>query len=158
MFGSLLSIDPFTWPEIGSAILCGFIIGFERQLRGKPVGIRTSSLIILGTYVFVTASFYVATDDTDPSRIIGQVVTGIGFLGAGVMLSRDGMVMGVTSAATIWGLAAIGVCIAAVSIAPAIKLSVIFVLILVGVDLLEESFVSLTRGVHKRIRGGRNQG
>jgi len=92
MLSDFLNIDPFTWPQIGAAILCGFIIGFERQLRGKPAGIRTSSLIILGTYVFVTASFFVATDETDPSRIIGQVVTGIGFLGAGVMLSRDGIV------------------------------------------------------------------
>lgn len=158
MLSDFLNIDPFTWPQIGAAILCGFIIGFERQLRGKPAGIRTSSLIILGTYVFVTASFFVATDETDPSRIIGQVVTGIGFLGAGVMLSRDGIVLGVTSAATIWGLAAIGVCIAAVSTKTAIQLSVVFVLILVGVDLFEGYFVSLTRGVHQKIRGNRKQG
>lgn len=148
---SIFSIEPFGWGEIGTAILCGFIIGFERQLRGKPAGIRTSALIILGTYIFVSASLFVATENTDPSRIIGQVVTGIGFLGAGVMLSREGVILGVTSAATIWGLAAIGVCIAAVSISTSIKLSLVIVLVLIGVDVLERYLNILTRGVHKKL-------
>ncbi len=147
---SIFDIEPFRWTEIGAAVLCGFIIGFERQYRGKPAGIRTSALITLGTYIFVAASLYVATDITDRSRIIGQVVTGIGFLGAGVMLSKDGFVLGVTSAATIWGLAAIGVCIAAVSVSAAIKLSIVIVLVLVGVDLLEDYFAAFTKGVHER--------
>lgn len=108
---SLLSVAPFSWSAIGTSILCGAVVGFERQLRGKPVGIRTSSLIVLGTYIFIVSSIHVATDMTDPSRIIGQVVTGIGFLGAGVMLAKEGVVVGVTSAATIWALAAVGVCI-----------------------------------------------
>ena len=110
----LLAIAPFSWGAIGASILCGAIVGLERQLRGKPVGIRTSSLIVLGTYVFVAVSMLAATDNTDPSRIIGQVVTGIGFLGAGVMLAKEGAVVGVTSASTIWSLAAVGVCIAVV--------------------------------------------
>ncbi len=148
---SIFAIEPFSWIDIGAAVFCGFIIGSERQFRGKPAGIRTSALIILGTYIFVAASLFVATDSTDPSRIIGQVVTGIGFLGAGVMLSRDGIVLGVTSAATIWGLAAIGVCIAAVSVSTAIKLSIVIVLVLVGVDLFERYFSAFTRGVHKRM-------
>ena len=75
---------------------------------------------------------------TDPSRIIGQVITGIGFLGAGVMLARDGMVMGVTSAATIWTLASVGVCIAIGYDITAIKLSLVVVAVLVGVDLMED--------------------
>ncbi|MCW4631314.1 MgtC/SapB family protein [Marinomonas rhodophyticola] len=98
----LFSIAPYRWSAIVTAIFCGAIVGLERQLRGKPVGIRTSALIVLGTYVFITSSMLVAVDITDPSRIIGQVITGIGFLGAGVMLSKDGSVIGVTSAATIW--------------------------------------------------------
>lgn len=156
---SILAIEPFTWPEIGSAILCGFIIGSEREFRGKPAGMRTSSLIVLGTYIFVATSLHVATDFTDPSRIIGQVVTGIGFLGAGVMLSREGIVLGVTSAATIWGLAAIGVCIAAVSVSTAIKLSIVIVLVLVGVDIMEEYLSRFTHGIRKRIsRSSQKQG
>lgn len=105
----LLSIEPLDWWHIISALICGTVVGLERQLRGKPVGIRTSSLIVLGTYVFVTLAQSVSNDATDASRIIGQVVTGVGFLGAGVMLAKDGIVLGVTSAATIWALASVGV-------------------------------------------------
>ena len=125
-------------------------MGVERQLRGKPVGIRTSSLIVLGTYIFIASSSLIQNEVTDTSRIIGQVVTGIGFLGAGVMLAKDGAVVGVTSAATIWALAAIGVCIAAVDAFVAFKLAVLVVLILYGVDLLEDYSSIFTKGVHSK--------
>lgn len=154
---ALIDIDPFDWLAIASALLCGLIVGLERQLRGKPVGIRTSSLITLGTYVFITAAMAVSTDQSDPSRIIGQVVTGIGFLGAGVMLARDGMVVGVTSAATIWSLAAVGVCLAVIGHLVAIKLAVVVVAILYGVDLLEDYSAALTRGVHARVTDWRQR-
>lgn len=146
----VFSIAPFDWQAVLTAILCGTIIGLERQLRGKPVGIRTSALITLGTYIFIAASMTVSTPlTTDPSRIIGQVITGIGFLGAGVMLARDGMVMGVTSAATIWTLASVGVCIAIGYDVTAIKLSLVVVAVLVGVDIMEDYSQALRRGVHK---------
>ena len=152
----ILSVAPFDWASIGTAILCGTIIGVERQLRGKPVGIRTSSLITLGTYIFIAASLFAASHFsgpekvvTDPSRIIGQVITGVGFLGAGVMLARDGMVLGVTSAATIWMLAAIGVCIGIGQDLVAVKLSVLVVAVLVGIDILENSSSAMRRGVHR---------
>jgi len=148
----LLAIEPYDWKHILTALLCGTIVGLERQLRGKPVGIRTSSLITLCTYVFITSSMFVSNDVSDPSRIIGQVITGIGFLGAGVMLARECMVIGVTSAATIWSLASIGVCIAVGSMGSAIKLSIVVVIVLVGVDLLEDYSQSMTRGVHARYR------
>lgn len=151
----VLSIEPFDWYSVGVALLCGFIVGLERQLRGKPVGIRTSALITLGTYIFIVTAIQVQTEATDPSRIIGQVITGIGFLGAGVMLARDGVVVGVTSAATIWALAAIGVCIAVGYQLVAIKLSLVVVFVLVGVDLLEDYSQALTRGVHRKYRGWR---
>jgi putative Mg2+ transporter-C (MgtC) family protein len=150
-FLDIISIAPFDWKAVGTSLLCGGIIGLERQLRGKPVGIRTSALIVLGTYIFIAASMLVSNaTTTDPSRIIGQVITGIGFLGAGVMLARDGMVLGVTSAATIWSLASIGVCIAIGYDVIAIKLSLVVVFVLVGMDTLEDYSQSLTRGVHKK--------
>lgn len=146
----LLSIHPFSWQSIGAALLCGSIIGLERQLRGKPVGIRTSSLIVLGTYMFVAISAFVINDASDPSRIIGQVVTGVGFLGAGVMMTREGVVTGVTSAATIWALAALGVCVAVIDSIVAIKLSVLVVAILYGIDAVEGYSAHLSRGVHAK--------
>ncbi|RUO63699.1 MgtC/SapB family protein [Pseudidiomarina insulisalsae] len=149
----LLIIEPYSWAAIGTALLCGSLVGLERQMRGKPVGIRTSSLITLGTYLFIVGASSVMTDATDPSRIIGQVITGIGFLGAGVMLARDGVVVGVTSAATIWVLASVGVAIGLGYLDVAIKLAVVVVGVLFGVDLLEDYFQSLTRGVHKKYTG-----
>ena len=148
---SLLSIEPYSWASIGTAMFCGAIIGLERQLRGKPVGIRTSAIITIGTYLFLATSFLVQGELIDHTRVIGQVITGIGFLGAGVMLAKNGAVVGVTSAATIWVLAAIGVMIASNYLLPAIKLSLLVVAILWGVDLLEQHTRAFSRGVHARV-------
>lgn len=148
MLNTLIDIHPFHWHSIGATLLCGMIIGLERQLRGKPVGIRTSSLVALGTYTFVAVSLSISTANSDPARIIGQVVSGVGFLGAGVMLAKDGEVIGVTSAATIWVLAAIGTCIAIGYTFTGIKLTLIAVAILYLVDHLEDVSHIFTRGVH----------
>ena len=80
--------------------------------------------------------------------IIGQVITGIGFLGAGVMLTRRGVVYGVTSAATIWCMASIGVCISIHRYEAAIKLSVLVVLVLAGIDLAEDYLSKISNGVN----------
>ncbi len=156
---SFLNITPFSWPAILTALACGTIIGIERQIRGKPAGIRTSSLIILGTYVFIACSIYVSKDAkmSDPSRIIGQVITGIGFLGAGVMLSKGRSVYGVTSAATIWSLAAIGVCIGIGKLGSAFKLSVVVVVVLFGVDIFEDYTQRMGRRMQSRYSDWRNR-
>ncbi|MDC2888898.1 MgtC/SapB family protein [Psychrosphaera algicola] len=146
----IFDISPYSWLAVLTAVLCGTVIGFERQYRGKPVGIRTSSLIVVGTYIFVAAADSVSVEMSDPSRIIGQVITGVGFLGAGVMLAKDGAVVGVTSAATIWVLAAIGVIVAKGTFGAAILMSFVVVAILVGVDLLESYSQRLTKGVHNQ--------
>lgn len=150
MLDTLLDIAPFQWHSIAATLLCGMMIGLERQLRGKPVGIRTSSLVALGTYTFVAVSLSIHSDNTDPTRIIGQVVSGVGFLGAGVMLAKDGEVIGVTSAATIWVLAAIGTCIAMGYNFTGIKLALIAIAILYLVDHLEKVSSLFTRGVHSQ--------
>lgn len=147
-----IDIAPFSWKAIGTAVFCGAIIGVERQIRGKPVGIRTSSLITMGTYLFLSCAFLLQGETLDPSRVVGQVITGIGFLGAGVMLAKDGAVVGVTSAATIWVLASIGVMIGTDHLIPAIKVSVLVVAILYGVDVLEDRLRILTRGVHAKVK------
>ena len=149
---SLFDFDPFTWQGVATSILCGTIVGTERQMRGKPVGIRTAILITLGTYTFIVCALSIRSEMTDPSRIIGQVITGIGFLGAGVMLTRRGVVFGVTSAATIWCMASIGVCIAIGKYGTGIKLSVVVVVVLAGVDLLEDYMQRISTGVNSRYK------
>lgn len=147
-----ISVVPLSWVALFACLLAGGIIGLERQWQGKPIGIRTSVLICLGTYVFVAIGAAIINDTADPTRIIGQVITGIGFLGAGVMLTRDGMVVGATSAASIWVLAAIGVVIATGSPLLGVKLALLAVAVLVGINALELRCAWLQRGMHERPR------
>lgn len=88
------------------SVLLGFLIGYERENHGKAVGIRTVSLITLGSTLFVLMSPSIIGGDN--SRIIAQIVSGIGFIGAGVLIKNDGTIQGLTTAATIWASAAIG--------------------------------------------------
>jgi putative Mg2+ transporter-C (MgtC) family protein len=155
----MTGIDPLArpfWDMVGTALLCGTIIGFERQLRGKPAGIRTGCLVTLGTATFISlAESQAAGSSSDVSRVLGQVVTGVGFLGAGVMIAQEGVVKGVTTAAVIWILAAVGSAIGLGFMRGAIALSLVTVAILVGIEKLESSVLWLTRGEHARDANGR---
>ncbi|MFO0689563.1 MAG: MgtC/SapB family protein [Myxococcota bacterium] len=157
----LNDLDPLArpfWEMVGSALLCGTIIGFERQLRGKPAGIRTGCLVTLGTATFISLAAAQAGDSsTDVNRVLGQLVTGVGFLGAGVMIAQEGVVKGVTTGAVIWILAAIGSAIGLGFMKAAISLSIITVAILVGIEKLESSVLWLARGVHARDGNGRDR-
>jgi putative Mg2+ transporter-C (MgtC) family protein len=138
------------WIRLGTAVLCGGIIGIERQLRGKPAGIRTSILICLGTQLFVSLGASFGGDRVDPTRVLGQVVTGIGFVGGGVILAREGAIVGVTSAAVIWVLAALGSLIGLGHLVAALVLSLVTVGLLIGVELLESVFRRLREGATER--------
>ena len=100
--------------RLGAALLAGLAIGFERQWHHKTAGLRTNLLVATGAAVFVLLSFELKESESsiDTSRIIAQVVTGVGFLGAGIIFREGNNVHGLTSAATIWCSAAIG-CLAA---------------------------------------------
>jgi putative Mg2+ transporter-C (MgtC) family protein len=101
----------------GFAILCGAIIGIERERRGKPAGFRTNTLICFGAALYMMVSEFVlqhlGITNGDPTRIAAQVVTGIGFIGAGTIIQSRGTITGLTSAATIWVVAGIGLTIGA---------------------------------------------
>lgn len=91
------------------ALVAGFLIGFERGSRGIRAGVRTNTMVCLGSMLFAMVSNHV--DPTSVSRIAAGVVTGIGFLGAGMIIHHKGKVQGLTTAATIWMSAAIGIAI-----------------------------------------------
>jgi len=95
------------------AAICGGLIGIERELRGKPAGFRTNILICLGSSIYMSVGLLVPGGSVDPTRIAAQVVTGIGFLGAGCIIREGNNVRGLTSAATIWVVAAIGIVVGA---------------------------------------------
>jgi putative Mg2+ transporter-C (MgtC) family protein len=101
---------PFLF-RCGAAALCGAMIGIERELKGKPAGFRTNILICLGSAIYMTVGLLLVRasgNEYDPTRIAAQVVTGIGFLGAGCIIQADRRVTGLTSAAAIWVVASIG--------------------------------------------------
>ena len=100
--------------RLGAALLAGLAIGFERQWHHKTAGLRTNLLVATGAAVFVLLSIELKAVESsiDVTRIIAQVVTGVGFLGAGIIFREGNNVHGLTSAATIWCSAAIG-CMAA---------------------------------------------
>jgi putative Mg2+ transporter-C (MgtC) family protein len=107
-------MHPLSFAEVllrlGAAVLVGAIIGFDREVRNKPAGLRTISLVSLGSAIFVVTTVDGATADS-ASRVIQGIITGIGFLGAGTIVRGQTMksVHGLTTAASIWLAAALGV-------------------------------------------------
>ena len=96
--------------RIGAALLAGALIGIEREWRLRSAGLLTNTLVAIGACAYVMTSYILtsASSNADPSRVLGQIVAGIGFLGAGVIM-RDGVnIHGLNSAATIWCSAAVG--------------------------------------------------
>ena len=93
-----------------TATLLAALLGFEREVRQKSAGLRTNILIGIGSALFTLMSYELAADGgADPGRVAAQIVTGIGFLGAGAIMRTDSGVQGLTTAATVWVNAAVGV-------------------------------------------------
>ncbi|WP_424492515.1 MgtC/SapB family protein [Salinimicrobium sp. GXAS 041] len=100
--------------QIGAALIAGLLIGIEREIHNKNAGLKTNALVSLGACVFVLVSMHFRGEEyVDITRVIGQVVTGIGFIGAGVILHKGTIVRGLTTAATVWCSAGAG-CLAAI--------------------------------------------
>jgi putative Mg2+ transporter-C (MgtC) family protein len=90
------------------AVILGALVGYEREIAGKPAGARTHGMVSLGAALFTVVSIYGFGGVGDPARIAAQIVTGIGFLGAGAILHQRGGVHGLTTAASLWVTAALG--------------------------------------------------
>jgi putative Mg2+ transporter-C (MgtC) family protein len=106
-------------PKLAVATVCGAIVGYDRERKHKTAGTRTMVLICTGCTLYTMIPFLLMAEtsmmdipiDIDPTRVIGQILTGIGFLGAGVIMKDSNKIIGVTTAAFIWVVAAIGVLI-----------------------------------------------
>jgi putative Mg2+ transporter-C (MgtC) family protein len=128
--------------KLGLAVLLGGVIGLEREIAGKPAGLRTNILICVGAALLTDVSMnMVVTDDGgrigDPTRLAAQIVTGIGFLGAGTIMQARGTITGLTSAATIWVVAAIGITVGAGAYLEAAGAGLLVALVLAGLGSLE---------------------
>lgn len=165
--------DPLRLGVLGRlllALVLGGAIGLEREIAGKPAGLRTNMLICVGAVLFTEASLRVAMHfadlgpnvRADPGRIAYGVVTGIGFIGAGTILVLRGTVIGLTSAATLWVVAAIGLVIGLRDYTSAIGATVLVLLTLVAVARFETRFSDksihrLKIGVDPDESGGRRE-
>lgn len=107
---SEMTILIFCLPKILVATICGAIIGYEREKKNKVAGLRTITLICVGSAMFTVASLILSQlSNSDPTRILSTIVTGIGFLGGGVIMKTEDKIVGVTTAAFIWVVSAIGI-------------------------------------------------
>ncbi|MCX8513936.1 MAG: MgtC/SapB family protein [Burkholderiales bacterium] len=123
--------------QLTLAAILGITIGFERQLHGSPVGVRTYALVCMGSCLFGLISIYAhgsaiydGKTSVDPTRISAQVVSGIGFLGAGIIFKENNRIKGITTAANIWFAAAIGLAVAYSMYLVAIFTSIVAVMLL----------------------------
>lgn len=122
-----MSSIPWEWADLLKLLLAaalGFIIGFERQALHKPAGITTITFVTLSSALLMELSYRLsqlgASTTNDPARLAAAVMTGIGFLGAGVILQAGGHVQGITTSAVIWLMAGVGLAIGAGYYVPAL--------------------------------------
>lgn len=136
--------------RVFSACMLGFAIGLEREMTNKYAGLRTNILVCLGACLFTIISIYgfptVVTDEhangiRDTARVAAQVVTGIGFIGGGTVLRHGATVFGLTTAATLWMVASIGMACGAGLYALALVSTVISIIVLVSVRVFEKTML-----------------
>jgi len=129
--------------KLAIAVVLGGAIGLEREIAGKPAGLRTNILICVGAALITDVSIALVVTEVgkapsgDPSRIAAQIVSGIGFIGAGTIMQARGTVTGLTSAATIWVVAGIGMAVGAGLYIEAMGAGALVTLVLAGLGSLE---------------------
>jgi len=106
-----LELDAQMFLRLLIAVVLGALVGYERERAGKPAGVRTHGMVSLGAALFAVVSLHGFGHVGDPARVAAQIVTGIGFLGAGAILHQRGSVHGPTMAASLWVTAAIGLAV-----------------------------------------------
>jgi putative Mg2+ transporter-C (MgtC) family protein len=166
---SVLALLQTPWPDVLNlgllgrlviAAVLGGVIGLEREISGKPAGLRTNLLICVGAALLMELSIGVAAlanvenvafgtpFRADPGRIAAQIVSGIGFLGAGTIIQARGNVMGLTTAATIWVVAAIGMAVGARAYVESVGATVLVLISLAVLSRVE--FLVTTRWGNRR--------
>ncbi|HEY6804638.1 MAG TPA: MgtC/SapB family protein [Pyrinomonadaceae bacterium] len=140
--------------KLALATICGGTIGLERELNRKPAGLRTNVLICFGAALYMIVSRHIGggAPYTDPARLAAQVVAGIGFLGAGVILQARGSVSGLTTAATIFVVGAVGICIGEGMFGLGVFATVSIILVLVVLRKAERVVIKHARLFHYHLK------
>lgn len=125
--------------RLAIGLLLGALIGFEREFHRQPAGFRTHALVALGSALFTIISAYgFAGSTVDPTRIAAQIVSGIGFIGAGTILHHRGGIRGLTTAASLWSVAAIGMAAGAGLLVMAVIGTLLILVVLNLFDRIED--------------------
>ena len=126
-----------------AAIVAGAVVGFEREMHDKPAGFRTNILICFGAALFTVMSMHFGeATGADGSRIAAQIVTGVGFLGAGTIIHFQANVLGLTTAATIWAVASVGMAFGAGEYVIGSIATLMTAGVLLGLSYVEEQIAS----------------
>ena len=137
--------------RLALGLVLGAAIGLERELQRQPAGFRTHSLVALGAAIFtVVSGFAFVGVDADPTRIAAQIVTGIGFIGAGTIIRHNGSVRGLTTAASLWAVAAVGTASGAGLYVVAIGSALLIIVVLSLFDRFEDALIRRFGGEHSR--------
>ena len=124
------------------AMVLSGLIGFERERHGRAAGLRTHILVCVGaTLVMLTAMHLMGFSETDPGRFAAQVVSGIGFLGAGTIIRSRASVRGLTTAASLWAVAGVGLAVGSGFFIGAIASTVIMLVVLLALPIVEYRFI-----------------
>ena len=141
--------------RLGIALALGAAIGFEREIDRQPAGFRTHALVALGAALFTIISAYgFSGSSVDPTRIAAQIVSGIGFLGAGTILHHRGSIRGLTTAASLWSAAAVGMAAGAGLLLLALVGAVLIVVVLALLEGVERILRRLLRINERPLRLG----
>jgi putative Mg2+ transporter-C (MgtC) family protein len=137
-------------------VLLAWLIGLDREFRHKPAGTKTHILVGLGSTVFTIMSIWFYQEFkgqavVDPSRIAAQIVTGIGFLGAGTIIQSGGSVTGLTTAASLWSVAGIGVAVGAGNYYLAVISSAVIIIVFLVMNRLNETLENRVERVENGI-------
>ncbi len=127
-----LGLDAQIFLRLMIAVALGSLIGYERARKGKPAGVRTHGMVCLGAALFTVVGLYGFGGVGDAARVAAQIVTGIGFLGAGAILREHGSVQGLTTAASLWVAAAIGLAVGVGMVLVAATTILVFLLLRFG--------------------------
>ncbi|NLE84114.1 MAG: MgtC/SapB family protein [Chloroflexi bacterium] len=130
--------------RVGLSLVLGGIIGFERERDSQPAGLRTHMILVIGACLAMMLSINIADSaGTDPTRLAAQVVSGIGFLGAGAILRSGFTVKGLTTATTLWTMAIVGLAVGSGYYVVSIVTTVVLMIVLSVLDVYEKRFVRI---------------
>jgi putative Mg2+ transporter-C (MgtC) family protein len=143
--------------RVSIAALLGAAVGFERERQGQPAGLRTHMILVIGAALMMTLSINLAMQfqpmvpNGDPARLAAQVVSGIGFLGAGAILRYGATIKGLTTATSLWTMAGVGLAVGAGHILVAVAVTLLILAVLILLNILEKKFIDVAITVILRV-------